>query len=110
MKGHRLRDAIGVVLIAGFLLAIGVLVWQAIPQGNEQLVTYMLGQLSGFAAAVVAFHYSSNVNAQRGSENTGKAFEAITAAANAGTMSATAGPVPVTVQNKPDDPVPVESQ
>jgi hypothetical protein len=53
----NIRDAIGVVLIAAFIGAISALFWKAIPQENADIITYMLGQLSGFVSAVVALHY-----------------------------------------------------
>lgn len=81
---HRLRDTIGAVLVGGFLASLGLLFFIAIPQANEQLITYMLGQLSGFAASIVAFHYASNAQSQQATENTGRAFEAISAAARGG--------------------------
>ena len=63
-----LRDFIGLSLIISFVGAIIVLFWKGIPQTNEQLITYMLGQLSGFVAAIVAFHYSAK-STERGSSN-----------------------------------------
>lgn len=78
----KLRDAIGVGLIMAFTTAIFVLFWRAIPASNEQLIVYMLGQLSGFVGSVIAFHYVMNKNSDAATENTGKAFDAITAAAN----------------------------
>lgn len=81
---HRLRDAIGASLIGGFVAALFVLFWKAVPPQNEQLITYMLGQLSGFAAGIVAYHYATNAQSQEATLNTGHAFRAIEAAAKAG--------------------------
>lgn len=53
----NVKDFIGLFLTFTFTGAMVVLTWKAIPKENEQLLTYMLGQLSGFVAAVVAFHY-----------------------------------------------------
>lgn len=80
----NLRDIIGTALIAAFIAALAVLFWKAIPTENEQLIVYMLGQLSGFVAGVVAFHYvqkagEKELDAQR-AENTQAAFRAIEAA------------------------------
>ncbi|GAA0730023.1 hypothetical protein [Sphingomonas japonica] len=77
----NLRDALGVSLIGGFLLALGVLFFKAIPQSNEQLIVYMLGQLSGFAGGIVAYHYTLSKQSEKATENTGDAFKAIAAAA-----------------------------
>jgi len=82
-----LANVIGAALISGFLGALFALFVVPIPTGNEQIVTYMIGQLSGFAGGIVAYHYTMTAGAReletQRSENTGKAFEAITAAAKA---------------------------
>lgn len=82
-----MRDVIGIFLVLAFIGAMVALLWKAIPQDNEQLLSYMLGQLSGFVAGVVAYHYVKGSNddaiAKARSENTAKAFEAIKATANA---------------------------
>lgn len=84
----NLRDSIGVTLIAGFIAALGLLFWKAIPSSNEQLIVYMLGQLSGFVGGVVAYHYTLSKQSEKATENTGAAFRAIEAAANATPPSA----------------------
>lgn len=83
VKGMNLRDFLGVGLVSGFMVALFVLFWKAIPTENEQLIVYMLGQLSGFVAGVVSYHYVMSKTSEKATENTGKAFDAITAAANA---------------------------
>lgn len=81
------RDALGAFLIIAFIGVIGLLLWRDIPKSNEQLIVYMLGQLSGFVAGVVAYHYVTKAGEKEldvaRAENTGKAFEAIAAAAAA---------------------------
>lgn len=84
-----LRDVIGVALISGFLLAIFVLFGRPIPQSNEQLIVYMLGQLSGFVAGVVSYHYVLSKQSETATENTGRAFDAIAATAQAGAAAST---------------------
>jgi hypothetical protein len=86
-KTANLRDAIGIALIASFVGALGVLFWKDIPRSNEQLIVYMLGQLSGFVSGIVAYHYvtkagEKELDAQR-VDNTSKALDAIRAAAEA---------------------------
>jgi hypothetical protein len=84
---NRLRDIIGVVLVASFIGIIFMLLYKAIPKDNEQLIVYMLGQLSGFVAGVVAFHYVTKAGEKELDEartaNTGKALDAIRAATEA---------------------------
>lgn len=60
-----LRDWIGVALIVAFIGAVGVLFWKAIPTENEQLIVYMLGQLSGFVGGVVSFHYVMSKSSEK---------------------------------------------
>lgn len=76
-----LRDYIGVGLVFAFISVLVGLLFKNIPQANEQLIVYMLGQLSGFVSTVVAFHYVLNKNSEAATENTGKAFDALKAAA-----------------------------
>lgn len=83
MKGLNLRDFLGVGLVSGFMVSLFVLFWKAIPNENEQLIVYMLGQLSGFVAGVVSYHYVMNKTNEKATENTARAFEAITATAQA---------------------------
>lgn len=78
----NLRDTLGIGLVIAFVGALFVLFWKAIPTENEQLIVYMLGQLSGFVAGVVSYHYVMNKVNEKATENTAKAFDAITAAAN----------------------------
>lgn len=89
VNARLLANVIGCALISGFLGALFALFVIPIPKGNEQIVTYMIGQLSGFAGGIVAYHYTmtagaKELEAQR-ADNTAKAFDAIKAAAKAGT-------------------------
>lgn len=81
MTGFNIRDLIGLILLGAFIGAGGVLFFVAIPDKNEQLITYMLGQLSGFVAAVVALHYVTKAGEKELDEqrtaNTGEALAAI---------------------------------
>lgn len=82
-----LANVIGCALIFGFLGALATLFIIPIPTANEQLLTYMIGQLSGFAGGIIAYHYTSKageaeLDAKR-TENTGKLADAVTAAISA---------------------------
>src|SRR5688572_27271595 len=108
MKGFNIRDLIGLVLIGSFIGAMGAMFQVAIPEQNKDLLTYMLGQLSGFVAAVVALHYvtkagEKELDAKR-AENTGKALDLATA------IGPTSQPQEVTVVNPPDNPANVQEQ
>lgn len=80
-RRFTLRSVLGIVLVFGFMAALTLLFWIAIPKQNEQLITYMLGQLSGFVGAVVGYHYTMNALNAKASENTGAAFDAMLAQA-----------------------------
>lgn len=107
MVSHRsinMRDVIGVAVILGFLGSLGVLFGVPIPKQNEQLIVYMLGQLSGFAAGIVAYHYgqkAGDVELDKARvENTGKLADAVTAAVAAPAPPASSRPDGVL---KPDE-------
>lgn len=82
-KPLALRDWIGVGLIFAFISVLLALLFKNIPDKNEQLIVYMLGQLSGFVATVVGYHYVTSVSDDTRSANTGKAFDALKSQAEA---------------------------
>lgn len=100
-----MRDAIGLFLVIAFIGAIIALLWKAIPESNEQLLSYMLGQLSGFVAGVVGYHYITKAGEKELDElrttNTAKALDAIKEA-----QRATPGAEPDALQ--PGDEVTLE--
>lgn len=55
-----IRAILSFAVVSGFLLAVAVLFYRGIPTENEQLLSYMLGQLSGFVGALVAFYFGSS--------------------------------------------------
>ena len=81
---YLVRDLIGLFLIVAFIGAMVALLWKAIPTENEQLLSYMLGQLSGFVSGVVGFWYISKAGEkeleEKRADNTNKALDAIRAA------------------------------
>jgi len=87
----NIRDSIGALLIVAFVTALGLMFWKAVPADNKDLITYMLGQLSGFVGGVIAAHYTINAGAEKldakRADNTKAAFEAITATAQATTTA-----------------------
>jgi hypothetical protein len=89
VKSSRFRDRLGGLLVGGFLGSMLVMFFVGIPEANTQIVTYMIGQLSGFAASVVAFHYTMNSANIRATENTGRALDAIAAAQQQGNSTKT---------------------
>lgn len=68
MKDPLFRNIVGGIIIGSFVGALVALFVLPIPAANEQLITYMLGQLSGFAGGVVAYHYASTAGSQHKNE------------------------------------------
>ena len=98
-----LANVIGCSLVFGFLGALFALFVIPIPRGNEQIVTYMIGQLSGFAGGIVAYHYTSKagekeLDAKR-AENTGDLVNLATKALDAA-PGANAGETPEAAANR----------
>lgn len=57
-KSDIIGGVLAGALVSAFIGAIIMLSWRDIPKSNEQLLTYMLGQLSGFVAAAVGVYFS----------------------------------------------------
>lgn len=91
VDARLLANVIGCALISGFLGALFALFIFPIPAENEQIVTYMIGQLSGFAGGIVAYHYTMSAGQKeleaKRADNTARAFEAITETAKAANPS-----------------------
>lgn len=88
----RTRNALAFFLIGSFVGAVIALTFFEIPKANNQLLTYMLGQLSGMALLVLGYYFTKgagqdNLDAAR-TENTGKMADAITATAKRGSGGA----------------------
>lgn len=79
-----MRNLLGFMLVGAFVVFSGALLFKAIPEKNEQLLSYMLGQLSGMALMALGFYFVNKVgqdalDAKR-AENTGKLADAVTSA------------------------------
>lgn len=109
MRDARLfANVIGGSLIAGFLGAMAALFVVPIPEANRDLVTYMLGQLSGFAGGIIAYHYASkagerDLDHQR-ADNTTKALDM----AREAIAATPPGPIKAEIVNADTQPVPVD--
>ena len=109
-KIETVRNALAMLLVMAFIATIPMFLFIVIPDANKEVITYMVGQLSGMALTALGFYFVSKVgqdalDAKR-TENTGKFAEAITATANAGTLASDT-PVDVHVVNDTDQPVPI---
>lgn len=99
-----LANVIGAGLVSGFIGALFALFVIPIPEANEQIVTYMIGQLSGFAGGIVAYHYTQKAGdtelERARTLNTGTLAEVARKALDAGPASQ-----PEAATGKSDDPV-----
>lgn len=104
-----MRNLLAFLLVGAFISVFPVLTFFVIPDVNKDIVTYMVGQLSGMATTTLGFYFVNKVgqdaiDAQK-SENTGKAFDAVKTALDAKGPSGTADdPVKTEVVNPPDKP------
>lgn len=89
-----MRNLLAFLLVAAFVGAFPALMIKAIPKENEQLLTYMLGQLSGMATMALGFYFTNKagqdaVDAKR-ADNTGKMADLTKLALETGTTDAAA--------------------
>jgi hypothetical protein len=91
----RQRMLLATGLVCAFVASLLLLFFKEVPEKNQDMVTYMVGQLSGMATMALGFYFISKAGADAAdaakTENTGKMADAITAAANAGQMAGAAG-------------------
>ena len=81
----KFRNFLAMILIGAFIGTVVVFVFRGIPTENKDLVTYMVGQLSGMATSAVAQYFTKSagqdtLDRQR-ADTTGKMADAIVAAA-----------------------------
>ena len=84
-----MRNLLAFLLVGSFVGTLTILLFFPLAKDNEQLVTYMLGQISGMATTVLGFYFVSKVgqdalDAKR-ADNTGKMADAVVAAATGST-------------------------
>lgn len=84
------RDYLAMFLLVAFVASVFYLLRTAFPKQNEQLITYMLGQLSGFAGTAIALYYTLSKHDEQRAEDTANVVEAARDVANA--ARAQAGP------------------
>jgi len=102
-KIDRVRNWLAFFLVGAFVAALCLLIFWGMPVTSKDIVTYMVGQLSGMASTALVFYFSKGAGQDQAdaakTENTGKMAEAITATARA------AVPVVDKPTGKPGDPV-----
>lgn len=83
------RDWLAVFLINAFIVALFYLLGRQFPKQNEQLIVYMLGQLSGFTGTAIALYFSANRHEEKRTETIAEAAKDVAAAARATTEGPT---------------------
>lgn len=81
------RNLLAFLLVGAFVSVIPLFLFKAIPEGNNDVISYMAGQLSGMATMALGFYFVNKVgqdalDAKR-TDNTKTALEAIKATAQA---------------------------
>ena len=89
-KSDIIAGVLAFFLTLAFIGSIVMLSWREIPKSNEQLLTYMLGQLSGFVAAAVGVYFARRPDSPP-----------------AGTQE---DPIVSTIQQPKNDPVPTTEE
>jgi hypothetical protein len=76
-----MRNFLAFLLTGAFIGAMAVFTFFAIPDVNKDILTYMVGQLSGMAITALGFYFVSKVGQDaidaKKTENTGAAFRAV---------------------------------
>lgn len=80
------RMYLATFLVTAFAACVGALFFKVIPPENKDLLTYMIGQLSGMATMALGFYFVNKAGQDAAdaakSENTGKMADAVVAAAS----------------------------
>lgn len=115
---ERFRNVLAGVLIGSFVAALALLIFKNIPAANEQIIVYMIGQLSGMASTALGVYFvvkagQENAEAKRADldakrvDNTGKLADAMIAVAATSPPSDSGGGI--NTEERPagtaDDPV-----
>ncbi|ALJ12653.1 hypothetical protein [Sphingopyxis macrogoltabida] len=84
---ERTRNILAFLLVGAFVAVIPFLLFKVIPEKNEQIITYMVGQLSGMAVMALGFYFVNKVGQDAidatKAENSRKFADAVVAVAQA---------------------------
>lgn len=114
IKLDRMRNLLAFMLIGAFISCIPMFVFKLIPEANNDIITYMVGQLSGMALTALGWYFvnkaGQDASDARKSDNTGKLADAMRAQADATVATAAAAAAaattgPEVATGKPGDPV-----
>jgi hypothetical protein len=80
----RFRNFLAFALIGTFISVIPLFVFKTIPEPNKDIITYMVGQLSGMALTALGFYFVNKAGQDaldnKRADNTGKLADAVVAA------------------------------
>lgn len=83
------RNGLAGLLVMAFIGAMGAFTFFIIPTENKDILTYMVGQLSGMATTVLGFYFVSKVGQDaldtKRADTTGKLADAMTTVVKANT-------------------------
>lgn len=58
---ERMRNLLAFLLVGSFISVLPVLTFRVIPEANKDIVTYIIGQLSGMATMALGFYFVNKV-------------------------------------------------
>lgn len=83
----KVRNKIAMFLVGSFVGMLVMLLFVSLPESNKDIVTYMVGQLSGMTTTALGLYFAVKIGQEaldsKRDENTGKLADAVVAAANA---------------------------
>jgi hypothetical protein len=94
-EAERMRNLLSFLLVGAFISVLPVFTFKIVPAGNKDILTYMVGQLSGMATMALGFYFTNKVGQDaldtKRADNTGKLAEAVTTALKTSATDDTAG-------------------
>lgn len=67
--GDLFRNRLTFFLVGAFTGIIPLFVFWGMPETSKEIVTYMVGQLSGMALMALGYHFTRESNPRKGEEN-----------------------------------------
>jgi len=94
-QAERMRNILSFLLVGTFISVLPVFTFKIIPAGNKDILTYMVGQLSGMATMALGFYFTNKAGQDaldtKRTENTGKMADAVVTALKTGAVGDVAG-------------------
>ena len=69
--GDIFRNRLTFYLVTAFTGIIPLFVFWGMPETSKEIVTYMVGQLSGMALMALGYHFTRESNPRKGEEHNG---------------------------------------